>query len=157
MQTIFKHKGIIIGIVAVVIILVGYMAYKSSNKEAPSSGGVTRQAVSPSTSAGGVQAGPGQEFVSQLLAIHNINLNLDLFTDPVFIGLQDFSRDIPEQPKYRPNPFAPVNVSELNGSQAEVTTRTATTSQPGVKTVKKPAASSGSTNSSGSGIFQAIP
>jgi hypothetical protein len=159
MQTLFKNKGIIIGIAVLVVILIGYFVYKGSHSSSTSSGGVTRQAVSQTTSVGGIAPGPGQEFVSQLLAIHNINLNLDLFTDPVFIGLQDFSRAIPDQPKYRPNPFAPINASELNGSaDNSQTVGVNASAQTGVTTVKKtPTRTSGAAAGTSGSIFEAVP
>lgn len=165
MQTILKHKGILLGVVAVIIIFVGYLAYKGSSPQTASSGGVTRTAVSTVPSSAGVAPGPGQEFVSQLLAIHNINLNLDLFSDPVFLGLHDFSRTIPDQPKSRLNPFAPINPADLTGAVSAATpdssvtmtgaTDVSATPQAGV-TTKKTTATTGTTGTTG-GIFQAVP
>jgi hypothetical protein len=63
--------------------------------------------------------GPGKEFVTQLLAIQNIKFNLQFFNDPVFRGLQDWSREILPQESGRPNPFAPL---EGDVGQANLTT-----------------------------------
>ena len=148
MQTIFKNK-ILILIIIIIVILTGYFLLKGSSSSSSSSGGVTKLAVSQNSSAGPTSAtGPGQEFVAQLLAIQNINLNLDIFVDPVFIGLQDFSRDIPPQPVSRPNPFAPIDLKGINisspGSQSnsfispQSNQETASSSSRGFVRTKKP-------------------
>ncbi len=113
MKTLFKNKIFII--VAVILVLViGYYIVKGGSGTKPSSG-VTKQAVGQTANKGsGSQAGPGQIFVSQLLAIQNIVLDLDLFDDPVFLSLRDFHKEIADQPISRPNPFAPVDLSTIN-------------------------------------------
>jgi len=107
----FNTKKIIIIIVIVVVAFVAYALLISGNKK--SSTGVTKQAVNTTTTAssGNTSAaldGPGKEFVTQLLAIQNIKFNLAFFSDPVFRGLQDWSREILPQETGRPNPFAPL-------------------------------------------------
>lgn len=129
MQTIFKNK-IVVLVIVIILVVLGYYMMKGGDTATNTSGGVTKQAVS-STSAGGsasLAAGPGQEFVAQLLAIQNITLSLDIFSDPVFTGLQDFSRDIPLQPVSRPNPFAPIDLNSFTvntPTPAKATTKTA--------------------------------
>lgn len=130
MQTIFKHKTIIIGILIVIVSFVAYSFYVSGKKDTTTT--VTKQAVTNSSAQASID-GPGKEFVTQLLAIQNINFKLDFFKDPVYIGLQDFSREIKQQPVGRPNPFAPfgdesrlnspVSVSDINISTATTTSR----------------------------------
>ncbi len=104
-------KKIIIVIIIVIVAFVAYALLISGKKE--SATGVSKQAVSTtsaSTASGNSAAldGPGKEFVGQLLAIQNIKFNLALFADPVFQGLQDWSREIMPQETGRPNPFAPL-------------------------------------------------
>jgi hypothetical protein len=115
----FNIKKIIIAVVVIVMAFAGYTYFISGNTGGSASG-VTRQAVS-TTSAGTASSaaldGPGKEFVSQLLAIQNIRFNLDLFNDPVFKGLQDWSREILPQESGRPNPFAPLE-GDTGGTQA---------------------------------------
>lgn len=106
MQALFKHKILLIAIIIFLLVGAGYWSFARST--APEEATVTKQAVSQ-TSTPGAQDGPGKEFVSQLLAIQNISFKLDLFRDPVFIGLQDFSRELTPQETGRPNPFAPFN------------------------------------------------
>jgi hypothetical protein len=111
-MNILKNKKILIVIGIFVVALVAYALMRDSSNT--SATGVVKQAVSSNTvtTAGGSAAstldGPGKEFVAQLLAIQNINFNLDFFTDSVFTGLQDWSRPINPQESGRPNPFAPI-------------------------------------------------
>jgi hypothetical protein len=122
----FNIKTIIIVVVILALAFVGY-GFLISGKKKESATGVTKQAVNSSSSAPQANStnspgldGPGKEFVTQLLAIQNIKFNLQLFSDPVFQGLQDWSRDILPQESGRPNPFAPLD-SELT-SQARLGT-----------------------------------
>jgi hypothetical protein len=108
----FNIKKIIIVIIVVALAFVGYGFLISGNKQ-ESASGVTKQAVTTTSGSGaptnaGALDGPGKEFVTQLLAIQNIKFNLQLFEDPVFQGLQDWSREILPQETGRPNPFAPL-------------------------------------------------
>ncbi len=172
MQAIFKNK-LVIGIAVVLIVLfVGYFAIKGSGGS-NSSSGVTKTAVSTSGSSSGSGAGaPGQEFVTQLLAIQNITLNLELFNDPVFLSLHDWSHELVGQPISRPNPFAPIDLTAISvdsgntGVDATATTTDATPpksftpTKPATKSTKKTSsASTASTGSTGgdSSLFRAVP
>lgn len=128
----FNIKKIII-IVLVIALAFGVYAYFFSNSATTSSSGVTKQAVSTaSTGASGsaVLDGPGKEFVTQLLAIQNIKFNLQLFADPVFQGLQDWSRELIPQESGRPNPFAPLD--NQTGSQSDLTSFSGDISSGGI-------------------------
>lgn len=118
----FNAKKIIIIVVIVMLAFVGY-AVMISGKKKESASGVTKQSVSTTptgqTSGTATLDGPGKEFVTQLLAIQNIKFNLQFFSDPVFRGLQDWSREIAPQESGRPNPFAPL---ESDIGQASLTT-----------------------------------
>lgn len=108
----FNIKKISIVIGVIVLAFIGY-SYMISGSKQGSSTGVTKQSVSSSQTGsptGSTQLdGPGKEFVTQLLAIQNIKFNLTLFKDPVFMGLQDYSRELIPQESGRPNPFAPLD------------------------------------------------
>ena len=112
----FNIKKIIIIVVVVILAFVAYSIFISGGEKS-NANGVTRQAVgntSTSQTATSGLDGPGKEFVTQLLAIQNIKFNLQLFTDPVFQGLQDWSREILPQESGRPNPFAPLEGDTLS-------------------------------------------
>ncbi|MBP6974649.1 MAG: hypothetical protein KBB54_01760 [Candidatus Pacebacteria bacterium] len=119
----FNKKTILIVAAIIILAFIGY-AIAISGKKDSSAGGVTKQAVGTTskTSTAGVTTtkaagldGPGKEFVTQLLAIQNIKFNLSIFSDPVFQGLQDWSREILPQETGRPNPFAPLETDLVNG------------------------------------------
>lgn len=156
-MNIFKNKSILVVIILFIVAFVAYTLLRDTSTK--SATGVTKQAVSSNTvtTGGGSVAqaaldGPGKEFVAQLLAIQNINFTLDFFRDPVFIGLQDWSRNIQPQEVGRPNPFAPIGdesrvgspitpeqaVENLTGqaSQSTETPVKTTTVKPAVKPVK---------------------
>lgn len=150
MQAILNHKKILIVIILLILIFVGYGFYISNNKS--SSASVSKQPISASSVQSSLE-GPGKEFVTQLLAIQNINFKLDLFKDPVYIGLQDFSREIIPQPIGRPNPFAPFDDESRTNSPTtisdismETTSASAASGKPTASstakttTVTKPAA-----------------
>lgn len=150
-------KKIIIVIVIIAVAFVAYALLISGKKE--SSTGVTKQAVGTTSSsavagtgsAAATLDGPGKEFVSQLLAIQNIKFNLAFFADPVFRGLQDWSREIMPQEVGRPNPFAPlegdsgVSTTGFSGSigsigdgtGAEASATPATTKAPATRTAPR--------------------
>ncbi len=48
-----------------------------------------------------------------------ITLTDDVFKNPAFSQLVDFSRQIVDEPVKRSNPFAPINESEINASEDE--------------------------------------
>ncbi len=119
-MNIFKNKTVLI---VIILFIVAFVAYALMGGSKSSASGVKKQAVSTNAvnTAGGSAAqplldGPGKEFVAQLLAIQNINFGLDLFGDPVFQGLQDWSREIQQQEVGRPNPFAPLGDESRVGS-----------------------------------------
>jgi hypothetical protein len=149
----FKNKTVIIVVVVLALAAIAYgvSGMGSSNSNTT---GVSKQAVGTSantnttTNPATALDGPGKEFVAQLLAIQNIAFNLDLFRDPVFQGMQDFSREIQPQEAGRPNPFAPLGddtrvdspatpeqaISNVNTPPAKGTPPTKT---PVKKTLKK--------------------
>ncbi|MBU3669085.1 MAG: hypothetical protein FGM57_03975 [Candidatus Taylorbacteria bacterium] len=134
----FKNKTVLI---VIVLFIVAFVAYALMRDSGSSSTGVKKQSVSTNTvtTAGGAPAldGPGKEFVTQLLAIQNINFALDIFEDPVFRGLQDWSREIQPQEAGRPNPFAPLGDESRVASPATAEDAIANIEEP---VTTKPAA-----------------
>lgn len=95
-----KYKYLIIIVVVISLGFVGY-TYLVQPADFGSS-------TMDKTSTEGVINDLGKSFVDQLLRINNINLKLDFFKDPTYLGLQDHSKEITPKPRNRPNPFAPV-------------------------------------------------
>ncbi len=50
------------------------------------------------------------EFLNILLSLQQIELSDEVFSDPVFISLVDFSTELQDQTPGRQNPFAPIGV-----------------------------------------------
>jgi hypothetical protein len=135
-------KNIIIVISIIVIAGIGYGIFVYSNKTP--SNVTARQVVGTSGTASVGNSAVGREFVSQLLAIQNIKFNFDIFKDPVFLGLSDFSKPIQDQPIGRPNPFAPIG--EGVGVRSSTVNSTSTpasagTTVRGTSTLQQPSTS----------------
>ena len=103
--TLSKYKGWIIGIVVIVLLFLAYSQFIAKKSATSDSALVPVQAA---TNGANQNGGAGREFVIQLLAIQSIHFNTELFGDPAYTYLHDFSRPIIDQPKGRPNPFAPI-------------------------------------------------
>lgn len=59
----------------------------------------------------------GREFARILVNLEGLRLNDDIFSDPLFRSLIDFSVDLEPQEKGRDNPFAPLGVDTGAGTQ----------------------------------------
>lgn len=144
MQSIFNHKKILVIIILIILVFVGYGFYVSNKKS--SNANVSKQSVTASSVQASLE-GPGKEFVTQLLAIQNINFKLDLFKDPVYIGLQDFSREIIPQPIGRPNPFAPFDDESRTNSPTNISEIKMETVSENTTPVSKPTVTKASATS----------
>ena len=113
MESIFKNKKVIFGIVIVLIAFFVYGAFFVVGKK-DDPGGLAKQSVSSSGgSTNGVpelEDGPAKEFVTQLLAIQNITFKMGLFDDVVFKNMHVVDDTIQQQPIGRRNPFLPFEV-----------------------------------------------
>lgn len=97
MIKITKNKVLIVGLVLVAI--VGYYIFQSNS--APAQPLTTTETAATSV--------VGQELILELNRLRALqNIGQDLFKDPAFVSLQDFTQVVVPQPLGRPNPFAPV-------------------------------------------------
>lgn len=106
LATLSKFKGLIIGVVIVVLAFLAYsqfFAKKGASTDAP-----LARIDTSAKSSNQIEGAAGREFVIQLLAIQSIHFNTQFFSDPAYLSLHDFSRPLVDQPKGRPNPFAPL-------------------------------------------------
>ncbi len=94
-----KNTNLILGIVAVVV-LVFVFIYVSG----VGSGSVTSGLISGGQSEGTASIGA---FLRQISAIKSVNLDTGVFDHNVFNQLTDQSIPMMDEPKGRPNPFAP--------------------------------------------------
>ncbi|MEI7777693.1 MAG: hypothetical protein WCI52_03730 [bacterium] len=101
MSNIIQKIKIPVIILAVIIAL--FFGYSYLTKDGGSTTGlVSDSSVIPSTS----QA--DQDFLKLLLKIQNVRIDPSIFSNPVFLSLQDDGLPILDQPEGRPNPFAPI-------------------------------------------------
>jgi hypothetical protein len=145
-------------ILLVVVLAVAYFGYRAFT-----GGGNVASNINP---AGGPESATqaGQEILAQLNNLKKINLSNHLFTGPAYLSLKDFTVTLNDQPKGRPNPFAPIgqdNQSKFQALNASSTSNamvstTGTTTAPSTSTVAgsqtslSPVAPSGSQTQSSS-------
>jgi hypothetical protein len=89
-----------ITIVIGVILVLGIAWYVLS-----SSGGSAPQTLSTEDSGG------DQELRQSLQTLRTIKLDAAIFTDPIYLSLQDFSTQIVDEPVGRTDPFAPLPIA----------------------------------------------
>lgn len=92
---ILKNKFVTGGIAGVVVLALGYYLWTSGGD---SSLLTTTESTSPLS----------QEILVTLGQLQTITLDPAVFTDPVFVSLNNFSSVIPPQQAGRRNPFAPI-------------------------------------------------
>jgi hypothetical protein len=91
-------------IIIVIIVVLGFLAYSFLSKsDTPETGLVS------SGGENGIKVGAG--LLAALATLDTLKIDTDFFKDQTFKRLVNFSRDIPEQPKGRSNPFAPIGSS----------------------------------------------
>lgn len=66
----------------------------------------------------------GMEILALLNEMQKIALSTDIFKDPLFLNLKDFTVVLPEEQRYRPNPFAPIGKDAVISIDTGTTTRT---------------------------------
>lgn len=90
-----KNKVLLIALVIVAV--VGFYLFKGK--------GTPPVATTQAGGAGGV----GQELVIELNRLRALqNINTDIFKDPAYTSLQDYTQSVIAQPVGRVNPFAPI-------------------------------------------------
>lgn len=103
-------------IIIAVVVVIGFVLYTIFTSPTDTS---TSSFTKSSTESSGGQANDlAKTFVDQLLTIQNINLKVEFFNDPVFVGLKDNHVDIEPQAIGRPNPFAPIG-KDTGGSSSK--------------------------------------
>ena len=66
------------------------------------------EAVTVETPSDSVNVGNGSDILVLLDQMKNITLDNGIFTNPLFLGLTDFTIELTEEPISRPDPFAPI-------------------------------------------------
>ena len=93
----FKNN-IIIAIIALILLSAGGFYYISRDK-------VDENDLLVSESA---EQSVDRELLASLLELKSLKFNPVFLESTTFKNLKDFSREIPDEPKGRPNPFAPI-------------------------------------------------
>jgi len=94
--------------VVVVLVAIGIAAlawYMLSGSAAPERI-LSQTAIDPSRE--GVEA----QLITFLLEVRNIRLNAQIFSNPAFVELKDFSTEIVPEPVGRDNPFSPPSAQD---------------------------------------------
>ena len=99
----FKNSIIILG--AALLIWVGYSTFfKKDSTVSPGVALVSETALNDDSP----EMQSGREILAILLNLKSLKLDASIFNDPVFQSLADFGQSIPERPRGRDNPFAPI-------------------------------------------------
>lgn len=125
-------KNIVILIVLIVLTFVGYKYFFASKNETSQSSSQSMQNASPTSSGNLTDANTEEEYFNdtdegtianneylrQLNTVNGIDFDLALFSDPAYQLLKVSSTYIPDEPKGRINPFAPVE-QEYGGTPSD--------------------------------------
>lgn len=101
MELFKDHKNIFIGIGIVIILFIGYSFVKPDSN-------AKKEVQVVSSQAGGQTPAASREIVALLADLKSIKIKRDFFSEPAFRSLYDFSTPVPDEPRGRTNPFAPV-------------------------------------------------
>lgn len=98
-------KKIKVPIIIIVILIISFVVYNLFFKKTQDDSGISKGETSEETI-----KSPNEDFLPLLNLIRNVSFNENLFKDPVFRSLADFSEPVKEEQKGRVNPFDP-NIS----------------------------------------------
>ena len=120
-----KIKNLIIFSVIFILLVVGYVVFFRGGSQ-PALTTTTGTPLPSTTTTTGVNV--GQEFLTTLLNLKNIQLDDSVFNDPAFSKLQDYTITlVPEGNEGRVNPFAPIG-TDFSATTVSATSATSTTS-----------------------------
>jgi hypothetical protein len=104
MNLITKNKGLWGGVVLVVLLVGGYFMFFQGGSGAPTLSSSDQNSV------------VSQNLLATLQSLHTIKLDDSIFSNPVFVSLQDFGVTIPPENVGRRNPFLPLTGVVTNSS-----------------------------------------
>jgi hypothetical protein len=96
-------NNIVIAVIALILLSVGGFYYISRGEQDDGALLVSE----------GAENGVDRELLATLLELKSLKFNDALFESNTFRSLKDFSREIPDEPAGRPNPFAPVGTDRI--------------------------------------------
>lgn len=108
-------------VILLIVIVIGAVVYNVFFKSKAPVGNLSSSAPIATTGAGSVtETTVGRELLATLLNLRTIKLNDQIFTNPSFTSLQDFTITLVGLGNEgRPNPFAPIGTDQ-SGGQAQV-------------------------------------
>ena len=104
-----KNKNIVIGLGVLILVFGGFFVWKSMNTS-PNDSTASTLSFNDSTLPGSFSEASlaGQQILSLLNQLRQLNINGDIFKDPVFTSLVDYSIATTSEPRGRPDPFEPL-------------------------------------------------
>jgi len=93
-----KSKTLIIVVAVIIAVFVGYSLFFTGNADDLAT--LSPQDIN--------QNQTGNDLLIIFAELSALNLDPAILQNPVFISLQDFSQEIPNEPSGRANPFAPI-------------------------------------------------
>ena len=104
-----KNSIVIIG--GILLLAVGYATFfkKDAPVMSPSPALVSENAPNGNS----LQEQSGREILTLLLNLKSLKLDTSIFSDAAFQSLTDFGQSIPERPRGRDNPFAPIGMRDI--------------------------------------------
>lgn len=98
-----KYKNFIIGTLVIILAFIIYTIFFAADPQ--------KESLLQSSTPKEVDK-LGTEIISQLRQIQGLNLESDIFNDPVFNYLKDHGREIKKENVGRSNPFAPLGTED---------------------------------------------
>jgi hypothetical protein len=103
-------KNIVMAVVLIVLLVIAYFMF-FKGEEVPLGETIGVENLGPDgmpIANGGVGLGAGADLLPFLLQLNSLKLDDSIFSDPVFVSLEDYTIEIAPQPQGRSNPFAPL-------------------------------------------------
>ncbi len=93
-------KNLLIALGLAIVLFVGYVVFMRGDE--------TDESLADRGNNTSVEAGlETQELLVTLTELRSLNIDGEIFSDPLFLSLKDFRKDLGEEPTGRANPFLP--------------------------------------------------
>jgi len=101
-----QAKNIILVVVVTILIFIGYTIFFGKDKNTPS---LVAESQDPA-----LGSEDGKVILNLLLNLKSLKLEAAVFDRTSFLSLIDFGQEIPDRPKGRDNPFAPLGKGSIS-------------------------------------------
>lgn len=113
--------NLLIAAVVLVLLFFGYKFLMGGGDATDVTGGEEAGLTAAGFASDTAEGSAADEFLATLTGLQELNLRGEIFANPVFQDLQESAIVLPDQTPGRPNPFAPVNFSNLSSSNKTAT------------------------------------